>query len=190
MGLQKRLELLKIAPKTTTQMGCFSLIRMRAGNSQTYMVDRNCQDCNNEEHLILQRQAYIHADAYRNVRDNYQEPITSREDRAKMGIPNKTSYNKWVQKLQRETKPKSPRDFQKVKSPVLFNKPEIRITSKEQKIGNSNVRKPTALTIDHEVYTAICSRKPTRSVLVTSPRQILLPPPREDKWNYNHQVLV
>ena len=71
---------------------------MRDGNSQTDKVHRNCQDCNNEEHLILQRQAYIHADAYRNVRDNYQEPITSREDRAKMSIPNKTSYNKWVKK--------------------------------------------------------------------------------------------
>ena len=120
----------------------------------------------------------------RNVRDNYQEPITSREDRAKMSIQNKTSYNKWVQKLQRETKPKSPRDFQKVKAPVLFNKPEIRITSKEQKMGNSNIRKPKALTVDHEVYTAICSRKPTCPVLATSPRQILLPPPREDKWSY------
>ena len=138
----------------------------------------------NEEHLILQRQAYIRADAHRNIRKNFQEPITSREDKAQMSTPNKTSYNKWVQKFQHETKPKSPRDFQKVQSPVLFKNPEITITSKELNTGNPNIRKPKALRVDYEVYNAICSRKPTRPVLATSPRQILLPLPREDKWSY------
>ena len=177
-------EFLKLAPKTTTQIGCVPLIRMRDEDTQTDKSNRNCQDCDNEEHLILQRQAYIRADAYRNIRDNFHEPITSREDRARMSIPNKTSYNKWLMKLQRETKPKSPGDFQKVKSPILFNNPEIKITSKEQNMGNPNIRKPKALTVDHEVYTAICSRKPTRPMLATSPRKILLPPPREEKWSY------
>ena len=117
-------------------------------------------------------------------RNNLQETITSREDRAKMSIPNKTSYNKWLMKLRRQRKPKSPGDIQKVKSPVLFNKPEIKITSKEQTMGNTNIRKPKALTVDHKVYTVICCRKPTRPMLATSPRNIFLPPPREEKWSY------
>ena len=33
----------------------------------------------------------------------------------------------------------------------------------------SKVRKPSALTVDHETYTAICSRKRTQPTLVTSP---------------------
>ena len=138
----------------------------------------------NEEHAILQRQAYIRADVYRNVGGGYKENITSREDRRKMDLPNRSSYNKWLLKFQHKTMPKSPREFRKTKSLVIFNKPEIRITSEDTHPLNPRIKKPRALTIDNEVYEAICSSTPTRLVLVTSPRKILLPPPKEGSWSY------
>ena len=79
--------------------------------------------------------------------------------------PNKSAYDKWIQKFQSETKPRSPKDFVKSQSPTIFNKPKIRISSEKQPQSNSKIRKPTALTIDNEVYTAICSRKPNKTYL-------------------------
>ena len=61
--------------------------------------------------------------------------------------------------------------------------PEL-ITSTPQPTS-SRVKKPTALTIDNEVYTAICSRKRTQPTLVTSPKRIFLPPPPSNgAWSY------
>ena len=99
-------EFIKIAPRTTTQIGCVPLIRIKDGETQTE-TSKVCNNCSHEEHLILQRMAYIQADAYRNVRQNFVEPITSREDRSKMRLQNKSAYNKWIQKFQSETKPET-----------------------------------------------------------------------------------
>ena len=67
---------------------------------------------------------------------------------------------------------------------VIYNKPEIRITSGETHPNNRRIKKPRPLTTGNEVYEAICSRTPTRPVLATSLRTILLPPPKEGGWNY------
>ena len=157
---------------------------MKECETQTDEASRECFSCSNKEHLILQRQAYIWADAYGNTMGTYHEPITSREDRTKMDISNRSSYNKWIHKFKLEMQPRSPRDFTKNKSLVIFNNPEIKITSKEAPKGTTNIRKPRALTIGNEVYEAICSRKPTCPALATSHRKILLPSPRKGKWSY------
>ena len=82
-------------------------------------------------------------------------PITSREDRQKMEMPNKSAYKKWIAKFQSETKPRSLTTFTKAPSPVIFTRPEITISSKPMAPTNSKVRKPTALTVDNHVYEAI-----------------------------------
>ena len=58
----------KVPKKTITQLGSVPLVRLRESETQTDKPSAECYDCNNEEHAILQRQAYIRADAYRNVR--------------------------------------------------------------------------------------------------------------------------
>ena len=109
---------------------------------------------------ILQRQAYIHIDAVKYLSGKFVNPTTSLEDRQRMDLPNKSAYKKWIAKLQQETSIRSPSTFQKAPSPVTFTKPEIKSSSKPS-MSTSSVRKPSALTIDNEVYEAICSRKPT-----------------------------
>ena len=133
---------LKIAPKPTTQVGCIPLISMRNIDAQTDSPTSACFECRNEEHLILQRQAYIKMDAVKQLCGKYEQPITSTEDRQRMNFPNRTSYLKWVDKFQQETKPKNPVEFQKAKQPVRFNSPEITITSKEVTPINPKLRKP------------------------------------------------
>ena len=92
---------------------------------------------------------------------NYQESTTSREYRHKMQIPNKLSLDKWRSKLQSETKPRSPTEFHKTRTPTQFTNLEITISSKPPQVHNPKLRKPSAQTVDHEVCDAICSRKPT-----------------------------
>ena len=64
----------KIPKKTTTQLGSVPLVRLRESETQTDKPSAECDDCKNEEHAILQRQAYIRADAYRNIGGGYKEP--------------------------------------------------------------------------------------------------------------------
>ena len=74
-------EFLKIHPKPTSQVGCVPLTRHKDDETQTENPQDACHSCKNEEHLILQCQAYIHIDAVQNLSGNFQNPITSREDR-------------------------------------------------------------------------------------------------------------
>ena len=60
-------EFLTIKPKPTTQVGCIPLFRQKEGSTQTDKPTKDCLSCKNEEHLIMQRQAYIHIDAVRNL---------------------------------------------------------------------------------------------------------------------------
>ena len=107
----------------------------------------------------------------------HSQPITSREDRQRMDIPNKSCYNKWITKFQHETKPKSPKDFKKASLSIIFTNPKLNITSKPAPAGNSKIRKPSALTVDNHTYDAIDNGRPTRPVIATPHRKILLPPP-------------
>ena len=175
-------EFLKISKKPTSQIGCIPLVAMKDRESQT--ENSKCKDCSHEEHLILQRQSYIIKDAIKNNEPNYSEPSTSREDRHKMSLPNKSAYMKWVAKFRRETIPQSPTQFKKARMTPTFTKPEIKISSTQAPVPNPKLRKPSALTVDNKTYEAICSRKATRPTLVTSPRAIKLPPPRQDGWVY------
>ena len=92
-------EFLTIKPKPTTQVGCIPLVRQKEGSTQTDKPTEDCHSCKNEEHLIMQRQAYIHIDAVHNLSGDYDNPITSREDRHKMALPNRTAYKKWMLKF-------------------------------------------------------------------------------------------
>ena len=87
-------------------------------------------------------------------------------------------------KFQQEIKPRSASDYKKAKSQVIYNRPEIRISSAEKSTGNPRIKKPRALTVDNQTSEAICSRRPNSPVLVTSPRKSLLYPPKEEKWSY------
>ena len=168
-------EFLKISKKPTSQIGCIPLVAMKNRESQT--ENSKCKDCSYEEHLILQWQAYIIKDAIRNTDPNYSEPSTSREDRHKMPLPNKSAHMKWIAKFRRETIPQSPTDFKKARITPTFTRPEIKISSSQAPVPNPKLKRPSALTVDNETYEAICSRKATRPTLVTSPRVIKLPPP-------------
>ena len=174
---------LKINPKPTSQIGCVPLTLHKNGGTQT--EDITCRKCTYQEHLILERQAYIIKDAEISTLPEHEEPITSREDRHKMPLPNTSAYKKWKSRLQGETKPKSPKEFPRHKNSPAFTKAEIKVTSKPQQNLNPHLKKPSALTIDNTAYEAICSRVPTRPTLVTSPRKIILPPPPPNgAWSY------
>ena len=172
-----------IATKPTTQVGCIPLTRMKSGSTQT--DEHSCNSCTREDHLISLRQNYIREDAVRSLNIGYNNPITSREDRSRMPLSGSTNHQKWKAKLNSELKPKSPSDFVKIKPPNTFTNPELKVTSAPRS-DNSHVRKPTSLTIDNETYEAICSRKRTRPMLVTSPRKLFLPaPPPSGAWSYS-----
>ena len=175
-------EFLKISKKPTSQIGCIPLVAMKNRESQT--ENSNCKDCSYEEHLILQRQSYVIRDAIRNTDPNYSEPSTSREDRHKMPLPNKSAHMKWMAKFRRETVPQSPTNFKKARTTPTFTRPEIKISSSHAPVPNPKLKRPSALTVDNETYEAICSRKATRPTLVTSPKVIKLPPPRPEGWSY------
>ena len=100
---------------------------MKTRESQT--DSSQCKDCTYEEQLILQRQSYIIKDAIRNTDPNYSKPSTSREDRHKMSLPNKSAHMKWMAKFRRETIPQSPTDFKKARKTPIFTRPEIKISS-------------------------------------------------------------
>ena len=186
---------LKILKKPTTQIGCVFTTLVKNTSSQTDSPTKcahstsqtepvPCKSCLYQEHLILQRQSYIIRDTERNTDPNYEPPNTSREDRSAMPIPGSTKHTKWLHRFNPYMKPASPGQYQKAKSPPQFIKPELKITS-EKPISTSKVRKPATLTIDHETYLAICSRKQTRPTLVTSPRKLNLPPPpANNAWSY------
>ena len=134
--------------------------------------------------MIIQRQNYIIADAIKNASNNYIQPTNSREDRHRMPLPGTTKHKEWIKKFQPELQPKSPGEFQRYKNSPKFIRSEIKISS-TPKPTSSKVKKHSALTVDHENYTAICSRKRTQPTLVTSPRRILLPPPTANgAWEY------
>ena len=173
---------MKVNPKPSPQIGCVPITVNK--NSHTQTEDSTCDLCTNEEHLIIQRQNYIIADAIKNTSGKFVQPTNSREDRHKMPLPGTTKHKEWIKKFQPELKPRSPKEFQRYKSSPKFIKPEIKISSSPQTSSNK-VRKPSALTLDHETYTAICSRKRTQPTLVTSPRRIILPPPPANgAWKY------
>ena len=186
---------LKIIPKPTTQIGRVPSTLIKNQGSQTdtptkcthatsQTESEPCKECLYQEHLILQRQSYIIRDAELNTDSHYQPPITSREDRSTMPIPGSTRHTKWLHRFHPFLKPVSPGQYQKPKSPPQFTKPELKITSEHQ-TRISTVRKPSALTIDHDTYLAICSRKQTRPTLVISPRTLNLPPPpANNAWTY------
>ena len=60
-------DFLKILPKPSTQVGCIPLIRLKEGGTQKEVPSEECYNCRNEQHSILQCQAYIRADAVRNI---------------------------------------------------------------------------------------------------------------------------
>ena len=60
-------EILKIHRKPASQVGCVPLIRHKDDKTQTDNPRDTCHSCKNEGHLILQRQAYIHIDAVKNL---------------------------------------------------------------------------------------------------------------------------
>ena len=187
----------KIIPKPSTQIGCVPSVLCKTKEIQTDPTNHPnkttsqiqtdnppCKQCYYEEHQILKRQSYIIQDAILNTQAGYTPPTTSREDRSRMPLPGTTKHEKWVHKLAPQLKPRSPQDFPRYKSPAQFTKPELLITSTPQPTS-SRVKKPTALTIDNEVYTAICSRKRTQPTLVTSPKHIFSPPPPSNgAWSY------
>ena len=171
-----------IKSKPTTQIGCVPISINT--NSQTQTEEVKCDLCTHEEHLIIKRQNYIIADAIKNISGKYTQPINSREDRHKMPLPGSTKHKEWLKKFQPDLKPRSPREFQRPKNSPKFVNPEIKISSTPQTTA-SKVRKPSALTIDHDTYLAICSRKKTNPTLVSSPRRIILPPPPANgAWEY------
>ena len=60
-------ECLKVKPKVTTQIDCVPLIRQKDDETQTDCPKDDCLSCKNEEHLILQRQVYIHLDTVKKL---------------------------------------------------------------------------------------------------------------------------
>ena len=175
-------KMLKIKFKPTSQIGCVPVSINT--NSQTQTEDIKCDLCTHEEHLIINRQNYIIADAIKNTSGKYTEPTNSREDRHKMPLPGSIKHKEWLKKFQPDLKPKSPREFTRSKNPPKFVNPEIKISSTPQTTVRK-VRKPPALTIDHDTYLAICSRKKTQPTLVSSPKRIILPPPPANgAWEY------
>ena len=174
---------LKVSTKATTQIGCVPVVFQKNKAAQTDI--QKCQDCSYNEHLIVERQQYIIDDAVRNTQSNHIEPVTSREDRQNMPLPCTARYWKWFSRLRPSLIPRTPKEFPKAVRSPTYTKSEIKITSKQSVMTNSNVRKPSTLTIDNSTYEAICSRKPTRPTLVTSPRKLVLPPPPQDgSWSY------
>ena len=96
-----------------------------------------------------------------------------------------TWFSHFAVRLRPSLIPRTPKEFPKAATPRTHTKSEIKITSKQAETTHSKVRKPSTLTIDNPTYEAICSRKPTRPTLVTSPRKLVLPPPPQDgSWSY------
>ena len=174
---------LKVSKKATTQIGCVPVTFLKNKSAQT--DNQKCQSCDYNEHLIVERQQYMIDDAVRNTQLNHVEPVTSREDRQNMPLPCTARYWKWFSRLRPSLIPRTPKEFPKAATPRTHTKSEIKITSKQAETTHSKVRKPSTLTIDNSTYEAICSRKPTRPTLVTSPRKLVLPPPPQDgSWSY------
>ena len=167
-------QIMKVKPKPSSQIGCVPITVSR--NSHTQTEDSTCELCTHEEHLIIQRQNYIIADAIKNTSGKYVQPTNSREDRHRIPLPGTTKHKEWTKKFQPELKLRSPKEIQRYKSSLKFIRPKIKISSTPQTTP-SKVRKPLALTVDHETYTDICSRKRTQPTLVTSARRIIRPPP-------------
>ena len=188
---------LKILPKPSTQVGCIPTVICKSKEVQTDEANKPktvsmqnqtdpvpCKECLYEEHQIIRRQNYIIQDAIINTQKGYEAPYTSREDRCEMPIPGTTKHKNWLKKLTPQLKPRSPKEFTRYKQSPQFTRPELQISSQPQPTI-SKIRKPKALTIDNEVYTAICSRKRTQPVLVTSPKRLFLPPPPPNGgWTY------
>ena len=118
-------QIMKVKPKPSSQIGCVPTTVNK--NSHTQTENSTCDLCTHEEHLIIQRQNYIIADAIKNTSGKFVQPTNLREDRHKMPVLGTTKHKEWIMKFQPELKPRSPKEFQRYKSSPKSSNQELKL---------------------------------------------------------------